>query len=124
MTDHLPDFPHDELPDDEISRKAAPSRAPRKPHGKSMLRKLLFLLLISAIIFGGILYLQKSLLDLEAQAQSYALQTASASSKLSSAEVTINPTLPSFPPADSTPTLEAIETPPVTEQATITSTAQ
>ncbi len=91
MTDHLPDFPHDELPEDEISKKNAPARTPRKPRGKSFLGKLLFLLLIAAIILGGILYVQQSLLDLEAEAQVYALQTASASSKSNPAEVTSMP---------------------------------
>ena len=124
MTDHLPDFPHDELPEDEISKKASPARTPRKARGQSFLGKLLFLLLIAAIILGGILYVQQSLLDLEAEAQVYALQTASASSKLNPAEATLKPTLPSFPTADSTPTVEVIETPPVAVQATITSTPQ
>jgi hypothetical protein len=124
MTDHLPDFPHDELPEDEISKKAAPARTPRKPRGKSFLGKLLFLLLIAAIILGGILYVQQSLLDLEAQAQVYALQTASASSKSSSTEITLNATLPSFPTADSTPTVEMMETPPVAVRETLTTTPQ
>lgn len=122
MTDHLPDFPQDELPEDEISRKAAPARTSRKARGKSFLGKLLFLLLISAFILGGILFIQQSLLDLEAQAQVYALQTASASSKTSSAEATLNPTLLSFPITDTTPTVDVIETPVVVVQATITST--
>ncbi len=124
MTDHLPDFPHDELPEDEISKKAAPARTPRKPRGKSFLGKLLFLLLIAAIILGGILYVQQSLLDLEAEAQVYALQTASASSKSSPADITLIATLPSFPTADFTPTVEAMETPQITVQATIISTPQ
>ena len=124
MTDHLPDFPHDELPEDEISKKAAPAHTPRKPRGKSFLGKLLFLLLITAIILGGILYVQQSLLNLEAEAQVYALQTASALSKSRVAEVTLNATLPSFPTADSIPTVEALETPPAAVQATITNTPQ
>jgi hypothetical protein len=124
MTDHLPDFPHDELPEDEISKKNAPSRTSRKPRGKSFLGKILFLLLIAAIIFGGIFYIQQSLLDLEAQAQVYALQTVSASSITSSIEVTLNPPPPSSPFADSTLTVEAMETPSAAVQATITSTPQ
>lgn len=124
MTDHLPDFPHDELPEDEINKKVAPDRTPRKARGKSFLGKLLFLLLIAAIILGGIFYVQQSLLNLEAEAQVYALQTASASSKSNPAEVTLVSTLPSFPTVDSTLTVEVIETPQVTVQATITNTPQ
>lgn len=122
MTNHLPDFPSDELPEDEISKKAAPTRTLRKPRGKSFLGKFLFLLLIAAIILGGILFLQQSLLDLEAQAQVYAVQTASALSKSSSTDVTPNPTLLSFPAVDSSAAVEALETPTVTALAAITST--
>jgi hypothetical protein len=124
MTDHLPDFPKDELPEDEISKKTAPARPMRKPRGKSFLGKLLFVLLIAAILLGGILYIQQSLLDLEAQAQVYALQTASASSKSSAAVTTLSPTLASFPVTDSTPTMETNMTPTETLQATVTSATQ
>jgi hypothetical protein len=102
MTDNILDFPKDELPEDEISKKEAPIRRPPRPRGKSILGKFLFMILVAAIIIGGILYIQQSLLDLEAQAQVYALQTAVASSRS---------TLASFPQPETTPTAEIVSTP-------------
>lgn len=105
MSDKILDFPQDELPEDEISKKEAPIRRPRRPRGKSILGKFLFVLLIAAIIIGGILLIQQSLLDLEAQAQVYAIQTASAlSNSKPGISTAVNSTPASFPQLEITST--------------------
>lgn len=100
MTNPVSDFPQDEMPEDEISKpKQAPVRKIRRPRGKSILGKFLFIILIAAVILSGILLIQQSLLDMEAQAQVYALQTAAATSS-SPASASINPTIaPTLQPA-------------------------
>lgn len=79
MTNPVSDFPQDEMPEDEITKtKQIPSPKVRRKRGKSILGKFLFVILIAAMILGGILFIQQSLLDMEAQAQVFALQTAAA----------------------------------------------
>jgi hypothetical protein len=103
MSDKILDFPQDELPEDEISKKEAPIRRPRRPRGKSILGKFLFVILIAAIIIGGILLIQQSLLDLEAQAQVYAVQTAAVlSNSKPGISTTVNSTPASSPLTETT----------------------
>jgi hypothetical protein len=112
MSNQMPDFPQDELPEDEISRKEAPVRRPRRPRGKSILGKFLFILVIAAIMLAGFLYIQQSLLDLEAQAQVFAVQTAAARSSVGTlAEVPASSTLASFPTSESSPAAATASTP-------------
>jgi len=92
MNSPIPDFPHDEMPEDEINRTPkATIQRPRKSYGKSFLRKFLFVILIAALILGGILYFQRMLLDLEAQAQVLAIQTVTAASSSNLSITTLNP---------------------------------
>ena len=92
MNNPIPDFPHDEMPEDEINRTPKVTiQRPRKSHGKSFLRKFLFVILIAALILGGILYFQRMLLDLEAQAQVLAIQTVTAASSSNLSITTLNP---------------------------------
>jgi hypothetical protein len=110
MSDKILDFPQDELPEDEISKKEAPIRRPRRPRGKSILGKFLFVLLIAAIIVGGILLVQQSFLDLEAQAQVYAIQTASALSNSKPGVITtVSSTPASFPQIGTTSTPQPVQ---------------
>jgi hypothetical protein len=103
MTNPVSDFPQDEMPEDEISKpKQAPLRKAPRPRGKSILGKFLFIILIAAIILGGILIIQQSLFDMEAQAQVYALQTAAALSS--------SPVVASIPNQTLTPMASIIET--------------
>jgi hypothetical protein len=115
MTDPILDFPKDELPEDEVSKKEAPIRRPRQPRGKSVLGKFLFVILIAGIIIGGILYIQQSLLNLEAQAQVYALQTAA---------VLSNPETVLAAATSSTPAAGIISTPTSDVMPAITTAAQ
>jgi len=112
MNNPIPDFPHDEMPEDEINRsQKATIQRPRKSRGKSFLRKFLFVILIAALILGGILYFQRMVLDLEAQAQVLALQTVSASSSSHLHIATPSPVLTSSPQTNTTFTAEVSSTP-------------
>ena len=105
MSNQIHDFPQDELPEDEITKKEAPVRKYRRPRGKPLLGKVLFILLIAGVIIGGFILLQKTLLDLEAEAQIYAVKTIIAFRTLGPATATPVPaTLASFPQNEITPT--------------------
>jgi len=101
MSNQIFDFPPDDLPSKEKTKKEPPAKKPSPPRGKSILGKLLFFILIVALILAGFGFIQKTLIDLEAQAQIYAVQTASAISSPAQNNTTpLPPTLQSFPPTE------------------------
>jgi hypothetical protein len=120
MSDQSFDFPQDELPVDETPKTVKPEKKPHRPRGKPILGKLLFFIFIVILIIAGFAFVQQTLLDLEAQAQIYAVQTAAAiasPSKMSSTP--LPPTLASFPATEIVPTLDFTSTPqPPTPTAT------
>lgn len=75
MPNKILDFPQDNLPGEEKIKKETPERKPRPPRGKSILGKLLSIITIVALILTGFVFVQKTLLDLEAQAKILAAQT-------------------------------------------------
>ena len=67
----------DELyPENDGIQPEEPDYRPPSPKGKRILRKFLFILLILALLFLGFVYIQQTLLELDAKAQVYATQTA------------------------------------------------
>jgi cytoskeletal protein RodZ len=112
MSDPSFDFPQDELPNEETPKKAKQMRKSTPPRGKSILGKFLFFILIIALISAGFVFVQKTLLDIEAQAQIAAVQTISAPAASESKKTTpVPPTLPSSPFTQSAPTQEPTSTP-------------
>lgn len=112
MSDQSLDFPQDKLPVEETPKPEPPTKKPRRPRGKPFLGKLLFFILIVALIMAGFVFVQQTLLDLEAQAQIYAVQTAVAiASPGINNSTPLPPTLASFPPTEITPTIEITATP-------------
>jgi hypothetical protein len=112
MSDPSLDFPQDELPNEETPKKSKQMRKATPPRGKSFLGKFLFFIFIFALIITGIVFVQKSMLDIEAQAQIYAVQTISAPVSMDNQKTTpIPPTLASAPFTESAPTQELSSTP-------------
>ena len=121
MSNQVFDFPPDDLPKNEKAKKEVPVKKPRPPRGKPILGKLLFFILIIALIFAGFIFVQKILLDLEAQAQIYAVQTASANSvPVKNNSTPLPPTLESFPSTEVAPLVDVTATPqPPAKTATL-----
>ncbi len=112
MSNQIFDFPQDELPDDETPKTAQPVKKTRRPRGKSALGKLLFFIFIIALIFTGFIFVQKIMLDLEAQAQISAVQTVAAIAPPAKMNSTpLPPTLASFPASETAPTVDLTTTP-------------
>ena len=112
MSDQSFDFPQDDLPAEETPITEKPPKKPRRPRGKPFLGKLLFFILIVALIIAGFVFVQQTLLDLEAQAQIYAVQTAAAiASPVIISSTPLPPTLESFPPTEISPTVDFTATP-------------
>ena len=112
MSDPSLDFPQDELPNEETPKKSKQMRKSTPPRGKSFLGKFLFFIFIIALIIAGFVFVQKTMLDIEAQAQIYAVQTVSELASLDSKKTTpIPPTLTSASITESVPTQELTSTP-------------
>lgn len=112
MSDQSFDFPQDNLPAEETPKTEKPVRKPRRPQGKSILGKLLFFIVIVVLIAAGFVFIKQTLLELEAQAQIYAVQTASAIAPPGiNSSTPLPPTLTSFPPTEITSTVDFTATP-------------
>ena len=112
MSDQSFDFPQDDPPAEPTPKTEKPTKKPRSPRGKPFLGKLLFFILIVALTMAGFVFVQQTLLDLEAQAQIYAVQTAAAiASPGINSSTPLPPTLVSFPTSEITPTVEITATP-------------
>ena len=112
MSDPSLDFPQDELPNEETPKKSKQMRKSTPPRGKSFLGKFLFFIFIIALIIAGFVFVQKTMLDIEAQAQIYAVQTVSAPASLDSKKTTPIPlTISSASITESVPTQELTSTP-------------
>jgi hypothetical protein len=117
MSDQIFDFPQDNPPAKETPKTEKPTRKARPPQGKSFLGKILFFFVIVVLITTSFIYIQKTLLDLEAQAQISAVQTAAAIAPPGSKNSTpLPPTLESFPLTEISPSadLTATSLPPST----------
>jgi hypothetical protein len=112
MSDPSLDFPQDELPNEETPKKSKSIKKSARPRGKSILGKLLFFIFILALISTGFIFVNQTMLDIEAQAQIYSVQTISAHASSEIKKTTpIPPTLPSSPFTQSAPTQELTSTP-------------
>lgn len=112
MSDQSFDFPQDDPPTKETPKTEKPTRKARPPQGKSILGKLLFFIVIIVLIGAGFVFVNKTVLDLEAQAQIYAVQTAAAiASPGSKSSTPLPPTLESFPLTEISPTVDFTATP-------------
>ncbi len=112
MSDQSFDFPQDDPPAKEMPKTEKPTRKARPPQGKSILGKLLFFIVIVVLIAAGFVLIQQTLLDLEAQAHIYAVQTAAAiASPGIKSSTPLPPTLESFPPTEISPTVDFTATP-------------
>ena len=112
MSNQSLDFPQDKLPAEETLKTEKPTKKPRRPRGKPFLGKLLFFILIVALIFAGFVFVQQTFLDLEAQAQIYAVQTVAViASPAINSSTPLPPTLESFPPTKIEPTVDFTATP-------------
>jgi len=112
MSDQSFDFPQDDPPAKETPKTEKPTRKARPPQGKSILGKLLFFIVIVILIAAGFVFVQQTLLDLEAQAQIYAVQTAAAiASPGINSSTTLPPTLESFLPTEISTTIDFTVTP-------------
>ena len=101
--DNIPmdDHPEEDFPvDEEITGFK------KRGGGKKVLGKILFLLLILAILIGGFFLWQVSILDLEAQAQLSAARTVTAEAGIiiPTAEATMTPAI-TITPIQLTPTI-------------------
>jgi len=81
MSDQPVKFPPEEyFKEQKVTLGEEPIKPRRRPaRGKPILGRILFLVLILALIAAGFLAVQKTLMDLEAQAQLNAAQTATQS---------------------------------------------
>ena len=112
MSEPSLDFPQDDLPVEKTPKIEKPKKKLSAPRGKPILGKLLFFILIVALIIAGFVFVQKTLLDLDAQAQIYAVQTVAAiASPVIKGSTPLPPTLASFPSTERAPTADSIATP-------------
>jgi len=102
MSDQPVKFPPEEyFQEQKVTPGEEPTKPRRKPaKGKSILGKLLFILVIIALITFGFITTQKTLANLETQAQTFAAQTATQSALSSAPQRLIEEATPS--PAETT----------------------
>lgn len=91
-----------------------PDYRPLAPRGKRILGKFLFFLLIFALLFLSFVFIQQTLLDLDAKAQVYATQTAAVLVD------TVNPAQVQPPVETISPPINAITTTPLPPNLTPT----
>jgi len=112
MSDPSLDFPQDVPPAQETPKTERPMRKAHPPQGKSFLGKILFFIVIIALIVSGFIFINQTLLDLEAQAQIYAVQTAASFAPPGiNSSTPLPPTLESFPPTEISLTVDLTATP-------------
>ena len=110
MSDQPFQFPPEEyFQEQKVTPGEEPSKPRRRPaRGKPILGKILFFLMIIALIVVGFISIQKTLVDLEAQAKIFAAQTATQSALM-----------PPMTSIQGSTTQEAISTIEETPKATI-----
>ena len=94
----------DKLTPEEISSTRSKGKKQLPKKGKPVVGKLLIVFVVIVIILVGFVFVQKTLLDLEAQAQISAVQTYAARTPIINTPIAVQPFL------DETPTVENTET--------------